>query len=309
MSPNGVVEPVYVATDGLRRLCAALEDGAPDKFGLQRFEESLDHRIVVAVSLARHRDQDALAAQLMLVVDRAVLAAAVRVVNEPGGRSPHGNGAAQRRPRWHCKCICGTEKLVLTQSLRLAMQSEFGGSRSCGCLALERSLTHGNNRNQRPTPEYAAWMGAKKRCRNPSSSSYHRYGGRGIAICDRWRGSFEAFLADMGPKPDLSLSLDRIDPDGDYEPGNCRWAPSDVQARNKTNTRWYEFEGQPALLVDIAAFFGISRDEARNMVARNQLPVRRLKTPPRVRDRLKPLILDLNLVDSKQVFSMSASDD
>jgi len=189
------------------------------------------------------------------------------------------------------------------------MQSEFGGSRSCGCLALERSLTHGNNRNQRPTPEYAAWMGAKKRCRNPSNSSYHRYGGRGIAICDRWRGSFEAFLADMGPKPDPSLSLDRIDPDGDYEPANCRWAPSDVQARNKTNTRWYEFEGQPALLVDIAAFFGISRDEARNMVARNQLPVRRLKTPPRVRDRLKPLILDLNLVDSKQVFSMSASDD
>ena len=70
----------------------------------------------------------------------------------------------------------------------------------------------------------------------------------------------------MGPKPYPDYSLDRIDPNGNYEPGNCRWALSSVQARNKRNSRWYEFEGQPALLIDIARYFGISRDQARALL-------------------------------------------
>ena len=210
--------------------------------------------------------------------------------------SPALSRNGRRRPRWLCRCICGAEKVVLDQSLRLAQTSPAGGSRSCGCLVVERTIRHGHNRGQRPTSEYIAWISAKKRCNNSKNPSFARYGGRGIRMCDRWSNDFAAFLADMGRKPDPSLSLDRIDPNGDYFPGNCRWAPSNVQSRNRIGIRWYEFEGQPALLGDIAAFFGISRDVAKALERKGLLPVRRLAEPPRVPDRLAPLILDLNLV-------------
>lgn len=144
-----------------------------------------------------------------------------------------------------------------------------------------------------------AWIAAKKRCGNPRNASFRRYGGRGVRMCARWQNSFETFLSDMGRKTDPSLSLDRIDPNGDYEPGNCRWAPLDVQSRNRAGVRWYEFEGQPALLGDIAAFLCMTRDEARALDRKGLLPARRLAKPPRVPDRLIPLELDLNLVEPR----------
>ena len=185
---------------------------------------------------------------------------------------------------------------MLEQSLCLALRSEDGGSRSCGCRVVESNLRHGHNRRRQPTPVYMAWLAAKKRCGNRSSQSFHRYGARGIRLCARWQNSFQAFLEDMGPKPDPTYSLDRIDPNGDYEPENCRWAPLNVQNRNRSGIRWYEFEGQATLLADIASFFGISRDEAKALDRKGLLPVRRLADPPRVPDRLQPLVLDLNLV-------------
>jgi hypothetical protein len=86
--------------------------------------------------------------------------------------------------------------------------------------------------SSRPTPEYRAWQNMKQRCFNPKDVSYARYGGRGITVCQRWLDSFAAFLEDVGPRPDPSLSLDRIDADGHYEPGNVRWADRSTQARN-----------------------------------------------------------------------------
>lgn len=214
----------------------------------------------------------------------------------PSLLSPSGKA----RARWLCRCVCGTEKPVLAQSLRLALRSAIGGSRSCGCLQLEQSTRHGNNRQGRPTAEYMAWMAAKKRCNNSANASYARYGGRGISMCERWNASFAAFIADMGLKPDPSFSLDRIDPEGNYEPGNCRWAPVQVQSRNKTNSRWYELYGRPVLMGDIAAFFGITRDQARRLVAKNKLPVRPLAVRPRVPDRWQPIYLDLNPAGPQQ---------
>jgi hypothetical protein len=128
---------------------------------------------------------------------------------------------------WLCKCDCGTETTVRATLINK------GIANSCGCYASE--LTRANKRKHGwyGTPEYNAWNCLKGRCNRPNDKAYHNYGGRGIAICERWR-SFENFLADMGRRPSVRHSLDRINNDGHYEPANCRWA---TMAQQKANTR------------------------------------------------------------------------
>ncbi len=187
-------------------------------------------------------------------------------------RSPR----ARVRPRWLCRCDCGSEKLVLAQSLILASRSSRGGSRSCGCLAVARTTRHSHTAGGRPTPEYTAWLAAKKRCENPRNASFGNYGARGISMCADWARDFGAFLRDMGPRPSPTHSLDRIDPDGDYAPGNCRWAAPEVQARNRRVTRWYLFEGEQLVLGELASRLGITRDQARALERRRALPAWRI---------------------------------
>ena len=87
--------------------------------------------------------------------------------------------------------------------------------------------------NESKTTEYTSWCQMKQRCYNPNATGYSDYGGRGIQVCERWLNSYDNFLEDLGRKPYPSYSLDRIDGDGDYEPGNCRWASKRVQAQNR----------------------------------------------------------------------------
>jgi hypothetical protein len=199
----------------------------------------------------------------------------------------------RKRRRWLCRCECGIEKLVLEQSLRLALRSETGGSRSCGCLSAERSMRHGHSRQGAPSAEYTAWIAAKKRCFNPGNPSYEAYGRRGIRMCPEWARSFEAFLRDMGLKPHPTYSLDRIDPNGDYESGNWRWASPSVQARNKRNVRWYDFEGERLILAEVAARLGITRDAARALERQGALPAQPTGRPP-VDGHGQAILIDLN---------------
>lgn len=142
---------------------------------------------------------------------------------------------ASRSPaRWLCLCDCGNRTVVMGGNLVRAI----GGTRSCGCALTDHNrsgITHGES-STNTTPEYRTWNGMRQRCNNPRSPGWARYGGRGICVCDSWNASFEAFLHDMGRRPSRAHSLDRIDNDGPYSPGNCQWATAQQQAVNRRDT-------------------------------------------------------------------------
>lgn len=138
---------------------------------------------------------------------------------------------------WRARCDCGVEKLLGTSNL--------ARTRSCGCLAVENGrarATHGESRTGAQTPEYRTWVGMIGRCTYPTHSSYRWYGAIGISVCQRWL-KYENFLADMGRKPSPKHSIDRRDPQGNYEPENCRWATPVEQANNHRNTRFLTHDG------------------------------------------------------------------
>ena len=133
------------------------------------------------------------------------------------------------RATWLCRCDCGASPVVAGYQMR------SGKTRSCGCLQNEirdkRVRTHGHSVGGR-SPTYNSWQSMKTRCTNSSNPDWEIYGGRGITACVEWRESFEQFLADMEVRPE-GRTLDRIDSDGNYEPGNCRWATPAAQQLNR----------------------------------------------------------------------------
>lgn len=143
-------------------------------------------------------------------------------------------GMVGRYRTWQCLCECGATLVARQANLR------SGATTSCGCRQREIAgivnFKHGANN----TPEYTAWQGMRDRCSNHNGEAYKNYGGRGIKVCDRWLGDsgFECFLADMGLRPSPKHSLDRYpNNDGNYEPGNCRWATRSQQNQNTRRAR------------------------------------------------------------------------
>lgn len=145
-----------------------------------------------------------------------------------------------RNTMWECLCDCGKTKIFSQSNLKR-------NTLSCGCLRNNltsiRNTTHGHTKKNINTPTYKTWLSMRRRCYQPTSSSYQDYGAKGIIICERWQ-EFEGFLADMGERPSPKHSIDRINNDKGYFPDNCQWATSTEQARNKRNNRKIAYQGK-----------------------------------------------------------------
>ena len=133
---------------------------------------------------------------------------------------------SNRRRKWLCRCDCGNTAIVTSSQL------VHGLTKSCGCFRNERAVIHGHARPQSAT--YKSWHSMVDRCSRPGATSWRYYGGLGVKVCARWL-DFANFLEDMGVRPP-GLTLDRIDPYGNYEPGNCRWATWIEQRANRRDS-------------------------------------------------------------------------
>lgn len=154
----------------------------------------------------------------------------------------------KKKVRFNCRCRCGTERTISSSDLR------SGRTNSCGCLQKERAGI-GLRSVHRKT--YHSWMGMRQRCYYAGHVEYHRYGARGIVMAQTWRDSFEAFLSDMGPKPE-GHSIDRIDLNGPYSKDNCRWATRDEQMSNTSKNVFVEHEGERLTLKQLANKIGVN---------------------------------------------------
>lgn len=177
---------------------------------------------------------------------------------------------------WECKCTCGNIRLATGSKLR------NGHTQSCGCLKTDippdrprggRPVTHGESRRGQRTKEYEAWAQMLDRCK-----SHPRYAGRGIEVCERWQ-TYQYFLEDMGRAPTPQHSIDRIDNNGNYKPGNCRWATDKEQSNNRRTNRRLTWNGTTRTVAEWADEVGMNADTLKHRI-RKGWPIERALTEP-----------------------------
>lgn len=143
----------------------------------------------------------------------------------------------------------------------------------------KRRYRHGHKRQDGASPEYVVWRGMLTRCNKASNPNYPRYGARGIKVCERWQADFTNFLADMGRRPSLSMTLERLDNDGDYTPENCVWATKKAQANNRRSSRFITYLGVERTLAGWADAIGV-RAGTLHYRFKSGWPVERALTTP-----------------------------
>ena len=178
------------------------------------------------------------------------------------------------RVAWLCQCDCGRMKAIVGLNLTQ------GKSQSCGCLKSEIISRTQSTHHMTDTPTYRIWCAMKTRCLNTRAKTWPFYGGRGIRICEAWNDSFEAFFADMGPRPSANHSLDRIDNSGNYERSNCRWANHREQMNNTRANRSLTLSGRIQTLAQWARTLGLAPSAIRGRLQRGWTIEQTLTTPP-----------------------------
>lgn len=177
---------------------------------------------------------------------------------------------------WKCRCDCGTVRIFKGILIRR------GDTKSCGCWKrqewLESLTKHGCTAGGRPTPEYVAWSNMRRRCLNPTHEQYKNYGGRGIRVCSGWE-TFQNFLADVGLRPDLKLSLHRIDNNKGYFPGNVTWGTDQEQQNARQNNSTFLFNGKRQTVAQWAREIGMEFATLQHRLRRGWTVEEALTTP------------------------------
>lgn len=156
---------------------------------------------------------------------------------------------SNRSIRWLCKCDCGRTTIATGYTIKA------GNKLSCGCLISDSTRQRSTIHGYAGTQTHTTWVSMIKRCENPKDPGYTQYGGRGVKVCDRWH-DFVNFLADMGERPN-NLTIDRIDNDGNYEPGNCRWATAKEQGNNTSRNRHIRINGELVTVKQASEITGV----------------------------------------------------
>jgi hypothetical protein len=158
---------------------------------------------------------------------------------------------AKGRLYFRCRCDCGIEKAIRADGVI------SGAVVSCGCWHKERprAKVHGYWNK----PEYKIWLAIKSRCRRPRDRHFYNYGGRGIDICDAWAASFAAFIRAVGPRPDASYTIERVDNSRGYEPGNVIWTTRKEQQRNRRVNRLMSYRGRIQCVAAWCDEFGVNQ--------------------------------------------------
>lgn len=180
---------------------------------------------------------------------------------------------------WLCQCDCGNETRVNAYNLGRV-------TNSCGCICRERAREAHTTHGKTYTRLFNIWTGMRQRCRDSALPEYPRYGGRGIEVCDEWKNSFEAFEKWANENGyDNSLTLDRIDADGNYEPNNCRWITMFEQQSNKRNNIKLSYNGETHTVKEWSRMLNVSYKALIQRVHMGWSVERTLTTPVRIRKR------------------------